>query len=157
MKIILFGIVVLFCIASYFDIKYRIIPNIVSFGTIILGLCYNIMRNGVTGFKVSILGMIIGFIFFLVLYTFKIMGAGDVKLSAGAGSLLGIKIVPALVVIVFVGGLIALIQIINFLVKKQINSNKVSEKIKDNKEMLKQSVPYGLAISIGTILTLIIN
>ena len=159
MKIILFGAIVFLCIASYYDIKYRIIPNLTSVGIILSGLLYHILDNGLDGFKISLLGMIIGFVFFVILYMLKMMGAGDVKLGAGAGSILGIKIVPAIVVIVIVGGLIAILQIIYFLLNNHFNSNKLSHQIKERpirKEMLKQSVPYGLAISIGTVLSLLI-
>jgi len=159
MKIILLGSIVLLCIASYYDLKYRVIPNLTSAGLIILGLLYHILNNGLEGLKISLSGMIIGFVFFVVLYLLKMMGAGDVKLGAGAGSILGIKIIPAIVLIVLVGGVIAIIQIITFIINKRLKSNNINNQIEGRsmgKELFKQSVPYGLAISIGTVLTLIL-
>ena len=159
MKIILLGTIVLLGIASYYDIKFRMIPNITSVGIIILGLLYNILNDSQNGLKISLLGMLIGFVFFVILYIFKMMGAGDVKLGAGAGSILGIKIIPAIVVIVLVGGLIAIIQITTFIINKRFFLNKLNNELKERslrKGVFKQNVPYGLAISIGTILTLII-
>ncbi len=159
MIIIQLCIIVFLGIASYYDIKYRLIPNVASFGLIILGLLYHILNSGQNGAKISLLGMIIGFVFFAVLYALKMMGAGDVKLGAGAGSILGIKIIPAIVIIVLVGGIIAFIQIMNFIINKRFYSNQSNNQLKVRsyrKEMFSQSVPYGLAISIGTVLTFII-
>jgi len=158
-KIILLGIIIFLCIASYYDIRFRIIPNLTSVGIIILGVVYHIVKNNQYGLKISLVGMIIGFLFFLFLYIFKMMGAGDVKLGTAVGSILGIKIIPAIVIIVFIGGFIALFQIIIFLIKERINQKKITNQLNERSfgnKIFKQSVPYGLAISMGTILTLIL-
>jgi len=117
------------------------------------------MKNNQYGLKISLVGMIIGFLFFLFLYIFKMMGAGDVKLGTAVGSILGIKIIPGIVIIVFIGGFIALFQIIIFLIKERINQKKITNQLHERSfgnKIFKQSVPYGLAISMGTILTLIL-
>ena len=158
-KIILVGIIILLCLASYYDIRFRIIPNLTSICIIILGLLYHVMHNNMQGLKVSLVGMSIGFLFFLLLYILKMMGAGDVKLGTAVGSILGIKVIPAIVIIIFIGGLIALVQIIIFLIKERINPKNLNNQFNNrtfSDKVFKQSVPYGVAISMGTIFALIL-
>ncbi len=80
-------------IAFYIDITKGKIPNILTYSTILIGLIYHLIVGGLSGLLFSLLGMLIGFSIFILLYIFGAIGAGDVKLFAAIGSLAGIEFV----------------------------------------------------------------
>jgi prepilin peptidase CpaA len=80
-------------VAAFFDIKERRIPNwIILFGFI--GGVVLAALQGSTQFIVSISGFFVGIVTLLIPFAFGWMGAGDVKLFAAVGALLGYKTLP---------------------------------------------------------------
>lgn len=97
--------------AAVFDVRYRRIPNWLSVSGAALGLGLNaIVGRGLPGVVFSLKGMLLSFSIYFVLYALHAMGAGDVKLMAAVGSLvgwqdwLGIFLISAIL-----GGILALI------------------------------------------------
>lgn len=91
------------------DLRTRRIPNAVSMGTALLGLA--LAALGVSGVSVasSLGGFALGLGLFLPGYALGATGAGDVKLMAGVGAILGAKLIlVALACTAIVGGAIAL-------------------------------------------------
>ena len=98
--------------AAVFDARYRRIPNWLSVTGVVVGLAMNAFldqsRPGM--FVASLLGLAIAFAVYFVLYALRAMGAGDVKLMAAVGAVVGwpnwfgIFIVTAII-----GGIMALI------------------------------------------------
>ena len=83
----------------YYDVRYRRIPNVFVLATLISGLTLNIAAGGVHGGLSSIAGCVLAFILMLFLHVFGAMGAGDVKLFAAIGSVIGVQLVlPTFVV-----------------------------------------------------------
>ena len=108
--IILFIIII---IAFLTDIKKKIIPNMLTYSGITFGLIYHTVSEGLTGFLNSLLGMTIGFILLGIIYLFKAIGAGDVKLFAAIGALTNMQFVlQSVVYSVIYGGLIGIFIII---------------------------------------------
>jgi|GraSoiStandDraft_41_1057321.scaffolds.fasta_scaffold2772291_1 prepilin peptidase CpaA len=98
--------------AAIFDIRSRRIPNWLNLSGLILGFALNIfLADRVTaGLKHSALGMLFAFAVYFVLYLIHAMGAGDVKMMAAVGSIVG----PAdwlgiFVITAIIGGVFALI------------------------------------------------
>lgn len=97
----------------YYDVRYRRIPNAFVLATLISGLAINVVFGGFTGAFSSLGGCIFAFILFFILHVFGAMGAGDVKLFAGIGAVTGAQLVlPTFVVVVLMGGILALISVI---------------------------------------------
>jgi prepilin peptidase CpaA len=97
----------------YYDVRYRRIPNPFVLATLVTGLILNIGLAGVNGVISSIGGCILAFIMMFMLHVFGAMGAGDVKLFAAIGSVVGAHLViPTLVVVMLTGGLLALVSIL---------------------------------------------
>ena len=87
------ALIVLISVAAAFDIKERRIPNWVIVFGLIAGLVNGTLQ-GSTQLIFSIAGFFIGVVVLLVPFAFGWIGAGDVKLFAAIGALLGYTILP---------------------------------------------------------------
>jgi prepilin peptidase CpaA len=169
-------------IASFCDFYWHLIPNFITLPLIVAGLAINFMVFGVDGFFNAAKGMGIGFGIFIIFYLFGAMGAGDVKLVAGIGALVGgDKIALVLFFIVFTGGFMAILQLVitmwqrfvSPLFRPQHNDEPeavlsqstggvkslpltIAVSIMSLKTGLRKTLPYGIAISLGTLITFLI-
>src|SRR3954451_21267446 len=85
--------------AAVFDARYRRIPNWLTVTGVLIGLGVNtFMRGGPPteairgswqGLLFSLAGLLVGFSIYLGLHLLRAMGAGDVKLMAAVGSIVG--------------------------------------------------------------------
>ena len=73
--------------------RYRRIPNVFVLATLFCGLLVNGIFGGLGGVAASVGGCLFGFALMLLLHVFGAMGAGDVKLFAAIGSVLGAQMV----------------------------------------------------------------
>ncbi|MEK4250915.1 A24 family peptidase [Paenibacillus sp. FSL W7-1287] len=97
-------------IALYYDVTNFRIPNWLSLSAFSAGVIWHSLIAGGDGLVSSLLGMLTGFVPMLVLYWCKGLGAGDVKLFAALGALLGVSMIIQLMVLSFVfGGVISLL------------------------------------------------
>jgi prepilin peptidase CpaA len=76
-------------IASIYDATTKRIPNWLSLMLIISGLSWNYFSAQGLGFKESSTGLVTGLLLMLPGYIFASMGAGDAKLMAAIGSVVG--------------------------------------------------------------------
>lgn len=156
-------------ICLFTDIKSRKILNVVTIPTVIIGLILNIFSYGFEGFWFSGKGFLVGLGLLIIPYLLGGMGAGDVKLMAAIGALMGSSFVfYSFIYTALIGGVIALLLIfkargfvktIKFFFFNIFNiiflkSNLGSIIIpKDRKRSI--SFPYGVAIVLGTLCTLV--
>jgi prepilin peptidase CpaA len=97
----------------YYDVRYRRIPNPFVLATLVSGLTMNIAFGGINGAVSSLGGCTLAFILMFMLHVFGGMGAGDVKLFASIGSVIGSQLVlPTFLVVVLTGGLLAVVSIL---------------------------------------------
>src|SRR5689334_7912576 len=95
-------------IITYFDVRYRRIPNVFVLATLVSGLLINLLAGGLHGLWASLGGCLMAFGLMLVLHVFGAMGAGDVKLFAAVGSVVGTALVPwTFLVVLLTGGVLA--------------------------------------------------
>lgn len=86
-----FLILLIFLIfVSYYDVRYSKIPNWLNVSGFFIGIIYHSILNQLDGFIHSILGALVGGGILLILYIFKAIGAGDVKLFAAIGAISGV-------------------------------------------------------------------
>jgi prepilin peptidase CpaA len=83
-------------VAAIYDVRFRRIPNWVTVPGVVLGLALNAFLYdplgglfSLAGLLVSLRGLGLAFVVYLVLYIVRAMGAGDVKLMAAVGALVG--------------------------------------------------------------------
>ncbi len=92
----------------YMDVRYRRIPNKLVFATLVGGLTVNALFGGMHGLVSGLGGFALGFAMMFVLHVFGTMGAGDVKLFAAVGSIVGTShVLPTLFVVALTGGVFA--------------------------------------------------
>lgn len=95
--------------ATAVDLKCRRIPNSVSVATSAAGLA--LAATGASGLTLtsSIAGFVIGLVLMLPGHVLGAMGAGDVKLFAAAGTVLGApRTIEAFLFVAIAGGVLAL-------------------------------------------------
>lgn len=83
----------LFIPAVYWDVRYKKIPNWLSVGGAVVGLGYHIVVGSWSGLAFSLAGLCVAGLLFLILYLFRAVGAGDVKLFAAIGAVAGTQFV----------------------------------------------------------------
>ena len=158
----------LFCVlitAAIIDAKYRKIPNILTFSTIVAGLAYHFWLSGFEGFLFSLGGAFLGMGLLIVFYLMGKMGAGDVKLMGAVGSILGpAGVFNAFLFTALVGGIYAIILLL-YKGRFADSMNRMWQALKLT--FLTQSpvapdenktgpvLCYGIAIAIGTSLSIV--
>jgi prepilin peptidase CpaA len=156
-------------LAALFDIRERRIPNWVILFGLITGLVLGAFQSG-TQFISSAAGFLAGILALMVPFAFGWMGAGDVKFLAAVGALLGYKTLPRVFFYsCIVAGIIALVA----LALGQARQISFKHFWIDCKFMFLSlpaglpsstargsgvySVPWGVAISAGTIMAYYID
>jgi len=98
---------------TYMDVRYRRIPNKLVLITLIGGLVLNSVFAGWHGLLASLGGSAFAFGLMFLLHVFATMGAGDVKLFAAVGSIIGVShVLPTLMIVALTGGLLAVCKMI---------------------------------------------
>ena len=83
-------LITLVLFAAVYDVRYRRIPNWLTVTGALTGVGLNtFLYQGWPGLKVGLLGLGAGFGVYFLLYALRAMGAGDVKLMAAIGALVG--------------------------------------------------------------------
>ncbi|WP_409274343.1 A24 family peptidase [Neobacillus sp. SCS-31] len=150
----------LLAICTVTDVRERKIYNKVLLPFLIVSLAVNGVAGGLEGLTNSILGLLTGFGILLIPYLLGGMGAGDVKLLAVIGALMGAKFVAlSAIYMALAGGVFALFLIIFRKSAKQLLKgvfyslgglmNGLKIPLMYDKDAMKQTYPYGVAIAVG--------
>lgn len=98
---------------TYMDVRYRRIPNKQVLMVLLCGIALNSFFGAWTGFLASLLGMVMAFGLMFILHAFGTMGAGDVKLFAAIGAVLGSSlVVQTFLIIALIGGVLAIFKMV---------------------------------------------
>ncbi len=147
----------------YYDIRYRRIPNVLVLGLLIGGFTINIAFGGLSGALTSVEGFALAFLPMFLIHLFGAMGAGDVKLFAAVGSVIGVSLVPlTFLVVVMLGAALA---VYTMLRSGTVFSTlhgvlRIFVGIMPGWEMprfaippdRKHTIPYGVAIMVGSLI-----
>lgn len=172
-------LLLLLILSVYYDSTQRKIPNRITMPAILIGVIWSTVNSGLDGFLFSVLGFLLGFAVFLVPYILGGIGAGDVKLMAAIGSLMGWRFTMAsglstalaggVLVICYMiikGGLKkTLVDALGLIIKpllkfiymvtgKEWFLEKQRYYVKHKSEKANDYVPYAMAISTGTLVVL---
>ncbi len=152
-------------LVGYFDIRYRRIPNKLVLPLLLGGLLLGFVFAGTAGLVASVQGLLLGFGLMFVLHMFGALGAGDVKLFAALGAVLGVQLVlPTFVIVVLLGGVLAVGSML-YVGTTRVTGERVllifngllmgsvpRFPVPDDK---RQTLPYGVAITVGSLLSLV--
>jgi len=76
-------------VAAVYDVRFRRIPNWLVLSGLVLGIGLNTFLFEWSGLRFSLKGLGLGLVVYFPLYLLRGMGAGDVKLMAAIGSIVG--------------------------------------------------------------------
>ena len=130
-------IFLIFVMIFFIDLKHSIIPDVLNFSLVFLGLVKNLIPNSEINFNFSfiqsLLGGLLGYLsIWLIIYLYKkfknleAMGYGDAKLMAAIGTFFGIKAIPFTL---FFSSIMGLLIVLPSLIKKT--------------KSLKAEIPFG--------------
>ena len=153
-------------ISAFNDIRFNKIPNWLTYPTILVGILYHTSVKGFEGFLFSIEGVGVGLGVFIIPYLMGGTGAGDVKLMAAVGGLLGPRdVFIAFLFTSIVGGIYALVLLIyhGYLRETAIRYGAILKTLILTRKFIyipsakgenKPKLCYGVAISAGTLIFL---
>jgi len=152
-------------VITYYDVRYRRIPNPFVLATLLTGLALNVAAGGSEGALSSLGGCALAFTLMFILHVFGAMGAGDVKLFAAVGSVIGASlVVQTFFVVVLTGGLLSVVTM--------MRSGAVRSTLHNTLMLLvgllpgwkmpriavppdrRKTIPYGVAITFGSLISL---
>jgi prepilin peptidase CpaA len=160
-------------VAAVYDIRFRRIPNWLTLLGVVAGLGLNaFLFQGWPGLRIGLAGLALGFGVYFLLYALRAMGAGDVKLMAAVGAMVGwqdwfwIFLFTAII-----GGVAGLALAVSRrrLKKTLFNVGFILSEMKsgrpayvgneelDVRSSKAQRLPHGAIIALGTILFLALN
>lgn len=86
------ALLILIIVAAVYDVQFRRVPNGLTVGGMLAGIGLNtFIYRGWPGLQISLPGLAAGFGAYFALYSLRAMGAGDVKLMAAIGALVGVR------------------------------------------------------------------
>jgi prepilin peptidase CpaA len=152
---------------TYYDVRYRRIPNMVVLAALICGLAANTAINGWRGFVSSLVGCVLALGLMLLPHIFGALGAGDVKLFAAVGAVIGAPLVVRTFIVVLITGGVAAVLSASRAGKLVETMRRVyfifsslffglpapRYPIPDDR---KQTIPYGVAITFGSLISMAI-
>ena len=161
MKLLL--LIPLAVVVIYYDVRFRRIPNVLVLAALIAGLTINISYGGWRGALSSLGGFAVAFVPMCLMHVFGAMGAGDVKLFAAIGAVVGLPLVPmTFVVVVMLGAVLAVYSMIRSRTVLSTSHGvlRIFVGILPGWEMPRFSlpanrqhtIPYGVAIMIGSVI-----
>lgn len=148
------------------DVRSRRIPNVLTLPAVAVGISIWSLAMGWKGFLLGLSGAFAAPLALLVLRGFRPLGMGDVKLAAAVGALSG-PAVGALAMLVssVTGGLLALLWLLRpgssaartlspFFIGLPVLGRKYASAVVDETPAALATLPYGIAIGVGSMLTL---
>ena len=164
--LIMINIIVLFLlllICTVTDIRERKIYNKVLFPFLVLAFIVNGITGGWGGLGSTVIGTLVGLAILLIPYLMGGMGAGDVKLLAVIGALMGAKFVGLTAIYMALAGGVFALFIIAFRKSPKLLLKNMTYSLLGrvhglktpfiiDKESMKATYPYGVAIAAGAVI-----
>ena len=155
-------------ILCWTDCKYRRLPNLYTLSLAVIGLVWRVLFGGVPGLVDGILGGLVCAFFLLIPFLLKGAGGGDLKMIAAAGIFTGWNYCVAEMLFVSLTGLFLGLGMLAFgrvkssrlnhwlrtLFDWRYDRKQGAENLPDKSDE-KERVPFGVAIALGTVFTLI--
>lgn len=152
--------------AVYSDLRYRVVPNALTFGGTLAALVLSLQSvEPLVALALSGSGMVLGLLLFLPSYALGKMGAGDVKLLAMVGAFVGPEgVFWTMVWSLITGGAIALAWLAVGLCLRHLSNAVLGTFAADRlrvgpgggaaaeRSPMQTKMPFALAIALGTLI-----
>lgn len=169
------SVVAVVAVAMAYDLQTRRIPNWLVAAALIAALPVQVLANGMPiGPLWWMTGALTGGLLFVPGYLMRMLGAGDVKLMAAVGALLGPRgALEAVLAATAAGGVLSFLALMQ---RRRVRRGMASAMTmliamteaptqgaapysshSENDATSIGTLPYGVAIAIGTVITLVIN
>jgi prepilin peptidase CpaA len=155
-------LVVVGVIASIYDVKWRLLPDWLTVGGMILGLLVGGLTGGWSGLGAAAGGLVAALLVFWLFWSFGMMGSGDVLLMGACGALLAWPLVifallystlaGALLGLVLAGLRGTLLRVFRNLWTAVTSTFATKRRRVRLAELPTEEVPYAVAIAIGSAL-----
>jgi prepilin peptidase CpaA len=155
-------------LAAAIDLRARKIPNVLTYSAMVVGLAYHSGAYGLQGLAFSAGGLLVGMALLIGPYLLGIMGAGDTKLMAAMGSILGpIGVFYAFLFTGIIGGIYAAVVLIGnrrFIIPvlgntiRMLATHGIQRQPGGLKGIEQGDAPrlcYGVAIAVGTLCSIL--
>lgn len=142
-------------LAAVIDVRTRRIPNWLTLGGLLGGCVIQVLQAGPSGLAVALGGAALGFGLLLPFYVVRAMGAGDVKLLAAVGALMGPVILVSIgLYAAIVGGLISA----GMLAQRRVLGRSLFGLARSPLRVQRSGIkaPYGVAIASGVYLSMLL-
>ena len=159
--------------AAIYDVRYRRIPNWLTVLGVVLGFVLNwLIGPPEGGLLFALEGFAASFLVYLFLYALRAMGAGDVKLMAAVGALVGYqRWFGIFFMTAIVGGIMALVMVtirgrlnktlwnVGFILSEMRHGRPafVGKEELDVRSPRAVGLPHGAVIAIGTVFFLALS
>ena len=159
--------------AAWIDFRQRRIPNELCLAGILLGVMYHLLTVGVSGAGLSLLSFLLAFAAGFPLWLLGWMGAGDVKLVAAVGAIVGMKLVlPVLAGIAIAGGAVALVYLVALRLQDEplyvivasaisspksgeVSTKNAHESTDESAAVKKKGIPYAIPVALGSLAAIV--
>lgn len=157
-------IIMMIYYAALFDFKHCRIPNSLVYTVMLFSLIESIVNSSLEGSTVTlvlinaVIGLIVGLIICLSLYAMGLFGAGDAKLLASLGIILGpYNLIVLIAISITFAGLLSLTRLTCYgelkpMLSRWYQSLKIGYYLKpDSNTVASSAVPMGGAILLATV------
>src|SRR5438132_3726240 len=141
--------------AAVLDFRFRKIPNWLTVSAFGIGVLIHVVQNGADGLLVALGGAALGLVVLVPFYLLHAMGAGDVKLLAALGALVGAQaLVSVILYTAVVGGVISVFVLVRRGTLQSFLGNVVTHPV--GMRLSGAKAPYGVAIASGVYLSMLL-
>ncbi len=163
-------LMVILVMSSLYDYRERRIPNLLAFSGWLLGPLIYFAMSGVVGVKISLFGLLIMFALSFPFWLLGSMGAGDVKLLATVGALVGSGKALYILFFIAVAGFFYAVSVVLYrtLIGRFARDQQVGKSATDKSDvddgglaesgvLNKKKIPYAIPIAFGTLTALLLT
>jgi prepilin peptidase CpaA len=163
----IFLIFILGIFITYYDVRYRRIPNAFVLAGFFCGLTLNAWFGGWQGIGDSLLGCSFGFCLMFVVRMYSgATGPGDIKLFAAIGAIIGWRaVLPAFLIVLITGAILAVVNTLRLgtfrvtmervlLILYGLMPGQQIPRFPIPQDQ-KKALPYGVAICLGSLIALV--
>ncbi|MCS6953295.1 MAG: A24 family peptidase [Bryobacterales bacterium] len=152
-------------VAGVYDLRYRRIPNWLTLSALLFGVALNASRFGWSGLQSAAAGLGLAVVIYFPMYLVRGMGAGDVKLMAALGSIVGpahwftiflissiLGALCAVALLAWKGRLRRTLQNVGFMLKElfYLRPPYLRREELDVRHPMAVKLPHGLMVAVGT-------